>query len=582
MSILNKYKKPDFFLPIIRDRYWDFCLSRSGSVGVDISSSNTENCLSAFIDFSLDECIENGNAVSLSSYTWNESVNEGVELKNIGLTGMDNGIISFDKDTITDIDFYNRLTKSRLQIESGDTRLVLRPVDGNTKAYCYPICYHDDYVSLMGGFYQGFFKLEGEKYQTLPQYIDDAMEFEFTLRPMSYVTVKNTLNSFYPDNRGIFFYIGTRSENKFAKMYGCDLSMYPDRKLSAETTCYDYFSDDYFVFDKKCEKLVIQGGEYGDYFTDVYMDTGDTLYMKTDLDSGETFDLSAQTITDSDGQVLEKDRYTQIETDNKYLFFNRTCSGYTTRTWDEEAKAVVSYRKTKTNLNLYLLVNRTCSGLTARDLLKIDEDDYIFDAAENRIRPRTPNDPPVNNYDIVNDLTSNAFALRINENYGISYRYLIRDCDAENGFSIEEESTLGGIVPEGVWSNIHVKFKILNGGLDECGMPIGKRKMKIYIYVDGYLRFISKELPELDLRPLADSKERQETVPYCISLGGGTQGLSESIWLKYKEMFPKVLPLEENFAGSFIGDIRDFKVYTCSLQYNQIKNNWLYEKAKQN
>ena len=53
--------------------------------------------------------------------------------------------------------------------------------------------------------------------------------------------------------------------------------------------------------------------------------------------------------------------------------------------------------------------------------------------------------------------------------------------------------------------------------------------------------------------------------------------MAESIWIKYKEMFPKVLPLEQYFAGSFIGDIRSFKIYTCGLQYNQIKNNYLYE-----
>jgi plasmid maintenance system killer protein len=107
---------------------------------------------------------------------------------------------------------------------------------------------------------------------------------------------------------------------------------------------------------------------------------------------------------------------------------------------EEEAKLLkLKNRKSAYEQNLKELL------LKKLDLLKIDEGDYIFDAAENRIRPRTPNDPPVNNYDIVNDLTSNAFALRINENYGISYRYLIRDCDAENGFSIEEETKNGAI-----------------------------------------------------------------------------------------------------------------------------------------
>ena len=49
--------------------------------------------------------------------------------------------------------------------------------------------------------------------------------------------------------------------------------------------------------------------------------------------------------------------------------------------------------------------------------------------------------------------------------------------------------------------------------------------MQIFIYVNGYLKLISKELPELNLKPLNDTQERQEGIPFNISIGGGTQGV---------------------------------------------------------
>ena len=95
--------------------------------------------------------------------------------------------------------------------------------------------------------------------------------------------------------------------------------------------------------------------------------------------------------------------------------------------------------------------------------------------------------------------------------------------------------------------------------------------MKIFIYVDGYLKFVSQELNEIRLRELNERDDKQEFVPFNISLGGGTQGLMESTWINSYNGFPYILPLEEHFAGSFIGDIKSFKIYDCMLEYNEIK-----------
>lgn len=579
MSILNKYKHWESQLLVIKDRFYDFVISKDNTKGVDIDGKNTENeCLSVYIDMSSPECFVGDSVVSKSEFTWKDAINDGAELYDIGFTGMDNGIIKFDKDTISDYDFFNRLTKSEIIIPSGDTRLTLKPVDGNTKAHSYEICKNNGYLSFKGGFLQGFYKLQGFDYEVLPLHIEDEMVLEFTLRPMTYVTPKDTLNDFYPNNRGLFFYVGTRAENKFAKMYGTDLDEYPDRRESGETTCYNYFYDDYFTYEDGCQRIEQNAQDLGGYFLDDYLSSDEWLNNKADLDSGETFDITSEKIYDSEGDELTAEIIGEMFTDNKFLFFNRTSEGFTVDTWDEAYSGItLQYPKAKLNANLFLLMNRTKTGLTAEDKDKILSGEYSYDIITDSLVINESGDTSTNNYDIKSDIYNNAFGLGINDEGGVYYRYLVKDCNSETGYSIEEESTFPNMVETGKWATIAVRIKILNGGLDDCGQPTGNRKMKIFIYVNGYLKLVSKELDAFNFHELNDVYRRQETVPYNMSLGGGTQGLAESIWVRYKEKFPKILPIEENFAGSFIGDIKTFKIYTCGLQYNQIKNNSMFE-----
>ena len=104
--------------------------------------------------------------------------------------------------------------------------------------------------------------------------------------------------------------------------------------------------------------------------------------------------------------------------------------------------------------------------------------------------------------------------------------------------------------------------------------------MKLYFYVDGKLVYITKELPKLNLRALNEVYEKQEGVPYNISLGGGTQGLAETILPNYMLNPTRVYPLEKYFAGTFIGYMKSFKFYNCSMEYGDILGNYRFEKNK--
>ena len=96
--------------------------------------------------------------------------------------------------------------------------------------------------------------------------------------------------------------------------------------------------------------------------------------------------------------------------------------------------------------------------------------------------------------------------------------------------------------------------------------------MKILFYVNGYLIFISKELPLFDFKNIDDVQEKQECVPYNISLGGGTLGLLETILPNYYAISDYILPIEQDFCGTFMGDIKSFKMYEGFIDYSSILN----------
>lgn len=659
MSILNKYKRWVPMLLPVNDEYWDFVLSQDGTPSIGVSPKLNENCLSAYISFWDPECQELNGVHSYSKYKWEEAKNSGTTLENIGYTGVDNGRIYYGGfANVSNKEFFEIFTNSKLEIPAGDFSLHLKRVTGNTGVYSYEMDYEKGkYWSLKGGFFQGFYKLFGHDYQVLPQYIEDEWNVEITLRPMGYVTDDKALNAVYPENQGIFFYMGTRAEDKFLEMYNCDISKYPDRKQPGrhELTCdyfldemykkidcqyfdddyasgneenpSDYYSDGYASKDAKeycngkyyggesgtpCDKkeeivpspskpkkkdpksFNKKKAKYLAYFLNTYgyreysscgcnlkgekvkpyvpekkeeeIDPCDISY----LSSGDSYyeseiSLSGLTLTTKDGKSLSDTGYYEIKTDNKFLLFNRTKYGFTTANWDEDVEIILTgttedYRTG----NLFLLMNRTKSGYTTCTI-----DSYF---KENRPE-----------YDFKKALKGNSFAVKYNCDGSISYRYLVKDCDSESGYSVLEETSFPGIIKPEEWSTVNIKFNIIGGtGLNPCGKPYGERRMKIRIYVNGYLKFVSKELPEFNFRELSTIADKQEGVPFNISVGGGTQGLCDSVWLDYNRAFEKVLPIEKNFAGTFIGDIYDFRFYTCGSQRTEILNNYLYTRAQMN
>lgn len=524
------------------DKYYDFMLYKGECYG----DGSFGDCLAA--DITPYSLADDGKLYSKA--VWGGAVSEGAELKDIGFTGIDNGFITYNKDEISNQEFLDIFTGSTYTIAAGDRRLFLSPVSGNTQTFVYPTEILEDekgkYFSLKGGFYQGFYKLFGFNYQTLPSYIDNSWNLSFTLRRRSdYETEADTLNNLHPENSGIFFYMGARAENKFWHLYNTEgmdefyIDSAVDDGYFADWDMENYVTDDDYVEE--------EDGEY----------SLDPEYWQKETD------LSQVSASTSGGYDLDKKGYYEIETDNKFIFFNRTCTGFTVNNWDEDTSVVLSGRTDWTDENYFITFNRTCTGRTVNDA-----DEY--------------NEQHTRTYDIFKDIKNNSFALKINDDGSIGYRMGSLDCEEEHGYGIKEEFSKPGIIPQDEWVNINVEMRIQNPVETQCisdsgttvttvSTHIGERKMKIYIYVNGYLVFVSKELPEFNFKELNEVYQKQEGVPFNISIGGGTQGLLEEVFVDYYKTTQYCLPIEKNFAGTFIGDIRSFKFYPCFLDYPTIK-----------
>ena len=666
------------------DEYYDFMLYKGEAYG----AGTGEECLAA--DFSKFNVDETGRIHSLSS--WTGATVDETDLNDIGLTGIDNGFIKYNKGLISNYDFLNILTGSTYHIGSGDTRFFMTPVTGNTQEYIYPmsaVTGEDgsvEYLSFNGGFYQGFYKVFGFDYQTLPTKLNYGWTLNFKLRPRcDYETLPGTINHKHPENEGMFFYMGTRAENKFWEFYpnnsasveefivkNADTEGYMSNKcedgeiyemyrndvaerdyLRDEIEYIDgygpgavtlpckeyyrpdgrekpklpeYFSDDYFIYtdetvrpvgkDDNCfskPKTYSEGvrevkkgcgctgravknklkntyaGLDGDtykpgkgYFADEYYHSEKVVMLcgagpkAIDLEyfmQDAKIDRKGEGITDSIGHLFNKNGYFEITTDNKFLFFNRTCTGFTTCNWTEGAAVTFTGRTNWSNANYFVLMNRTCTGYTTCTIQKYNE----------------AHEKP---YDIYKDIKNNAFGLRITKDGAIGYRYGILDCEtsAASHYSVVEEYSKPGMVKCNEWSDITVKIAVLNpyysqiqrsfqfkglfSGITICENTgvTGTHRIKIYVYVNGYLKLVSKELPEFAFRELDDVYQKQEGVPFSISLGGGTQGLMETIGPDYMNASRYILPLERDFGGSFNGDIKSFKMYDCPLNYSTIRD----------
>ncbi len=585
-------------LKLSNSDYWDFFLATDEYNNCGAISNS--GCTAVWYDFNdvniyADRTI---NATSIYSLlTWDGAINTGYTLNTIGLTGIDNGLITFDKisgDTTNQV-LLSGITNSTLIIPSGDTRLHMTRVTGTTGEYVYPFKINTDtsgsYTNLCGGFYQGYYKLDGYSYEVLPIRVNQSWSAEFWLNPQDTCSgsTGTILNDDYPNNKGFFFYMGTRAENKYWNIWnGADTGCTSGCVITSG--CTDILSD-WCTVPKETEISII--GDYGVAIPLSPPQVTIDLITNPFLIYGRARDNGYKLLTGATGSFIMEEDILVANSATTNCNVCSKCGGNhdglgtkTVCTYDGKGIVVVKTAEHVTNeTNPFLIYGRATDKRCNCYSCGGTGDGFGKDT----VCTFSGFTSPTTELDYNLDIIDNALGFRIKDDGSIGYRLLTvtGQCVTAttgvvsyvSGVTIEEGYSLSGAVNSDEWSYIVIKY--CTDYKSDCELKTTKqRKGRLSFYVNGKLKYFINEFDEFIARRLNEYKDKQLGVPFNFSLGGGSQGLLESQTFDGLDPNDRNLPIQENFAGTFIGGISQFKFDLCELTYADIQNNYKAELSR--
>jgi len=510
----------------------------------DLNLSQTTNCINCGV-FSNDIIIsKNYYNPDNKNLLTNQTL---FTLCDVGLTGVDNGLVK-------------NLTGETIEINSGlysgstniynrykyDKRLKLHPITGFTtttnriyldNSYNYSITEQTEtsvgrYAKLNGGFYQGFYKLSGYDYEIFPERVNLGWTAEFLLRYRWTGDTYNGLNTRYSANTGTFFYLGARAENKFYH--------YAKGTITGATN-----------YNKVTSGLTCWETCGCNYST-----TGSTCYP--------VYPVSG--VTDSDVVIPEKD-----------VLYDGVSNGFSLQLSGSSGNPILcvkSYVITGACETTGYTINQWCStkGIfnDFRNTTYISKENWVqIDAV------------------FVRDRLIDTCDLRDLGGLGLIVTKELTATTYNNSISLISPPATTGYTPTSI-EVVNFDSKWFEGGKYRNG--------HLRIYINGRIFFIIDNFEEIIPRQLDTIRERQIGVPFNISVGGGTQGLHDSLTFSSCTsnttiQDPQLLPtkilsktqysglttniaLEEIFGGSFIGDFSAFRMYTEPLDAGKIRHNF--------
>lgn len=742
-NILN-FNTKKLELRLSDSEYYDFYLAKDSS-NMNVYNGLIDECLVIHFDFNNQNVFNTGTTSAntiFSLKTWTGATNTGYTLDTIGLTGIDNGLIIFDKlssDTIN-IALLSALTGSTLIIPSGDTRLNLHKVSGMTGNYTYPMEYISssgdvgNYMQFCGGFYQGFYKIDGTSYEILPNRVNKSWVAEFWLNPQDTCSIRN------PNIYDITFNIGDQSgaitttlinhglnvgdlisvidspidqantnlsstiqfakvlnildentfvyasgksptpgvKNSYGKLYKYVIDFIEENiPLTIESIGFDRLATLTGLSENR-PILINNISNHIDRFTPWNLDTQSdpflTGYTSTfnylgSLESGFTYvnninSLSTTFSAISDITIYKLEEQKILNDDypnNKGIFFylgtrsenkfwnqfdglntgnTSGCTSGATEWCTIPKEYDVSIIDDVSNVayplnppliiiteitNQFLIYGRANSGNTCSSICNTNgtgfgtklacnftgDSIFVTTIQQKQTDFRNPfliynravngrscgpcgtnitgntgvlacnysgDSIDVTELDWASDVIDNALAFIIKDDGSIGYRLLTISggCSGDtyiSGCSIEESFSISGVVPSNIWSNISIRF-IADETFDDCELNVkGPRKGKLMFYVNCRLKFTTDFNEFIAKRLGIDHWKKQIGVPFNISLGGGSQGLLESMTFDGQDPSDVNLCIQENFAGTFIGGISQFRFHICDLNWEQLKHN---------
>ena len=501
------------------------------------------------------------------------------ELCDIGLTGIDNGLVpNMSGETIEITTGLYTSVQDRFSRYKYDRRMKMHPITGfttsenrlwNDDSYTYDLSYVNaggdiGYVAqLNGGFYQGFYKIAGYDYQVFPERVSLGWTAEFMLKYRWTGDTSVGLNNRYPDNKGTFFYMGARAENKF--YHYADGSPAQDTgytRVTSGLTCMHTCgcSSSANTASTCLSVYQISGGTSTNCSCGCNCQCSVTAkYPESDPLYDEVSNALSLRLSGDTGNPKLCVKVFRItggcETSGTCL----TGLTYTTGT------SVTEWCSTKGIFDF-------CSGTTYPNVEHWVQIDAVFQRNE----------------------WLDTCDLYDKGGLGLIVSTVFTATSANNSVSLIEPP-LTHEQPYDPATTEVVKFN------DMWNEEIYYRLGTLKFYVNGRLFMVAENFEEIIPRLLNTERENQIGVGYNISLGGGTQGLHDNLTfsggcppelsgITYQQD-PECLTtydldntiysglttqiqLETLFGGSMIGEISTFRMYTEPLNAAQIKHNF--------
>jgi hypothetical protein len=501
------------------------------------------------------------------------------ELCDIGLTGIDNGLVpNMSGETIEITTGLYTSVQDRFSRYKYDRRMKMHPITGfttsenrlwNDDSYTYDLSYVNaggdiGYVAqLNGGFYQGFYKIAGYDYQVFPERVSLGWTAEFMLKYRWTGDTSVGLNNRYPDNKGTFFYMGARAENKF--YHYADGSPAQDTgytRVTSGLTCMHTCgcSSSANTASTCLSVYQISGGTSTNCSCGCNCQCSVTAqYPESDPLYDEVSNALSLRLSGDTGNPKLCVKVFRItggcETSGTCL----TGLTYTTGT------SVTEWCSTKGIFDF-------CSGTTYPNVEHWVQIDAVFQRNE----------------------WLDTCDLYDKGGLGLIVSTVFTATSANNSISLIEPP-LTHEQPYDPATTEVVKFN------DMWNEEIYYRLGTLKFYVNGRLFMVAENFEEIIPRLLNTERENQIGVGYNISLGGGTQGLHDNLTfsggcppelsgITYQQD-PECLTtydldntiysglttqiqLETLFGGSMIGEISAFRMYTEPLNAAQIKHNF--------
>ena len=551
-------KKLDFRLT--NSEYYDYYL-----VDSNIIFNESLPCFVTSYNFNNPQTFNNSDSINTiySLDVWSGSTNTGYTFDTFGLTGLDNGVLVYNPESgdTKNTKLVDVLTGTTLVIPKDDYRLILNRVTGSTQQFIYPIEMVNNSepvgnaIRFCGGFYQGYYKLDNSTYQVLPDRVNNGWVADFYLKKEDSCggETGTTLNDVYPNNKGFFFYMGTRAENKFWTIFdgnntGCTIDCDTPSGCTDVVTkfCTDTKESEIQLLDKKSGYNIFLNPPLLDIkeITNQFLIYGRASKSNNSRcgSCGEPRDnigYGKETVCSFTGNSITVGDYLRKKTDdtNQFLIYGRASKRNNSRCGScGEPRDSNDYGK-----------ETVCSySGDSEVILELDKDLDVYD---------------------------NAIGFRITDDGRIGYRALKYYCSGgTSGVTVNEQYSNPGLILNDKWSRVTIRFVYDKFYTDDELKCLPKRKGKLMFYVDCKLKARFKNIDEFIGRRLNDYYGKQIGVPFNISIGGGSQGLLESMTFDGQDPKDLSLLIEKNFAGSFIGQIAEFKLSICDIDWSEISS----------